>query len=469
MTANLLRGHVSWPAMPELGARPAAAAKASGRRGRRHGIEIKPGSVKQARAEAGLSLGQVANGAVSRTAIYFVETGKAKPSIETLRLIAERTGRPLDYFLARPSTIEPRSSPHTLEVELLLATNDPQAALAKGRALLATEQDPDITARARYLMAYALLRLAQPIESRRLATAARDHFERTGDKLMTAECLGHEASAAYLLQDPSALGLAERGLDLCRSLQPVPRTSEARLLFVLGSVHATNQDWPAAIDCYERAIAAGEVVQDLRRLSLMYSGLSLAYSEVDQLNQSAYYAQRALAIHETLNDRLSLARSETNLGILLIKRGELASAGEHLNRGLVLFDEAAVALGKAEVLLGLCELAIARSQLAEAEKFAVDARDLAERLSEKATLAESHMWLGRIAAERGDDARVDAEFGAASGILELLGASERLSRCHVQYAELLEQRGNLVAANQQLRLALGRLPGRARKDHSATA
>ncbi|HAF18645.1 MAG TPA: hypothetical protein DCK96_02730, partial [Chloroflexi bacterium] len=80
--------------MPEVVARPAPTPKVSGRRGRRHGIEIRPGSVKQARADAGLSLGQVANGAVSRTAIYFVETGKAKPSLETLRLIAERTGRP---------------------------------------------------------------------------------------------------------------------------------------------------------------------------------------------------------------------------------------------------------------------------------------------------------------------------------------------------------------------------------------
>src|SRR5216684_8425293 len=85
----------------------------SGRRGRRRGVEIKPGTVKQARSDAGLSLAQVAGGEISRTAIYFVETGKAKPSMETLKLIAERTGRPLDYFLARPSTIEPRSSPHT--------------------------------------------------------------------------------------------------------------------------------------------------------------------------------------------------------------------------------------------------------------------------------------------------------------------------------------------------------------------
>ena len=174
--------------MPEVDTRPDPIRRPSGRRGRRHGVEIRPGSVKQARAEAGMSLAQVAGGAVSRTAIYFVETGKAKPSMETLKLIAERTGRPLDFFLARPSTMEPRSSAPTLEVELLLATNDPQAAVAAGREILAQDQDPETIARTKALMAYALLRLAQPAEARRLAVSARSHFERTGDRLMTAEC-----------------------------------------------------------------------------------------------------------------------------------------------------------------------------------------------------------------------------------------------------------------------------------------
>src|SRR6202140_3173410 len=114
------------------------AAAPSGRRGRRHGVEIKPGTVKQARSDAGLSLAQVAGGEVSRTAIYFVETGKAKPSMETLKLIAERTGRPLDYFLSRPSTTEARSTATTAEIERLIATGDPEGALASAEALLST-------------------------------------------------------------------------------------------------------------------------------------------------------------------------------------------------------------------------------------------------------------------------------------------------------------------------------------------
>src|ERR1700730_9181475 len=92
----------------------------SGRRGRRKGVEIKPGTAKQARLEAGLSLGQVAGNEISRTAIYIVETGKAKPSMDTLKLIASRTGRPLDFFLTRPSTMEARSSAGSAEIERLI-------------------------------------------------------------------------------------------------------------------------------------------------------------------------------------------------------------------------------------------------------------------------------------------------------------------------------------------------------------
>lgn len=430
---------------------------ASGRRGRRAGVDVRPGTVKQARIEAGMSLGQVAGGAVSRTAIYYVETGKARPSMETLRLIAERTGRPLDFFLSQPSTMEPRSTAGTSGPELLVAKGEYRAAIAAARELLDQRPDPELAARLRYLMANAHLQLAEPAEAQPLLTAARSYFERTGDVLMIAECLGREASGAYLAQQPGARALAERGLELCRSLTPVPKITEGRLLSVLGGVHATNQDWPAAIEAYEQAIAAGDVVQDLRRLSLMYSGLSLAYQEVGRLSDAAHYSRRALTIHETLDDTLSLARSENNLGCLLIKQGELTEAERHIRRSLELFETTKVEMGRAMVLTSLCELALARSDVMAAEHFATMALGLAERCAEPGSVADVHQWLGHVAAARGDDARVDAEFRLALHGLEALDAPERLSRCHLAYAEVLERRGDLADANDHLKQAIAGL------------
>src|SRR5438445_8041588 len=89
---------------------------AAKRRPRLKGVDVKPGSVRQARTESGLSLAQVANGELTRAAIHLIETGRSRPSMPTLQLIASRTGKPLSYFLAgkpanlghQPAAVDPR-------------------------------------------------------------------------------------------------------------------------------------------------------------------------------------------------------------------------------------------------------------------------------------------------------------------------------------------------------------------------
>jgi tetratricopeptide (TPR) repeat protein len=440
--------------------------RSSGRRGRRRGVEIKPGTVKQARLEAGLSLGQVAQGDISRTAIYFVETGKAKPSIETLRLIAERTGRPLDYFLKEPLDAERRLSTAAAEIERLVVSEDNVGAAALGETALGEALDPDSAARIKFHMSMAYLRLGQPVIARRLASAARAYFDQVGDLLMTAECLGNEASATFVLEEPQAIRLAEAALAACRAIKPIPRLTESRLLMVLGNVHASNEDWEAAIETYREAIAAADVVQDLHRLSLMYSGLSQAHQELGQFQEAGRLAQRALNLHQTLNDRLSLARSENNLGVLLVRAGDLNGAKPHLEQSLRLFDESGVETSKANVFLSLAELALAKHEPSEAERQCHEAMDLASRLGEVATVAEAHYWLAKVGEARGEEWAVDAEFAATFEALGGEPGKGRAARYHAMYAEILEARGDLKAANRQLKLALSFPPPSARGQES---
>src|SRR2546430_3103244 len=174
--------------MSGVAVEPAAADGSSGqgkatsgrRRGRRRGVEIRPGSVKQARQEAGLSLGQVARDDISRTAIYFVETGKAKPSRETLELIAERTGRPVDFFLEVDS--EQRTNiVRITEVERRLVTGDNAGAVEVGEAALESKPDDDTAARIRLLMSMAYLRQAQPVIGLAPGASARAHLGPVSD------------------------------------------------------------------------------------------------------------------------------------------------------------------------------------------------------------------------------------------------------------------------------------------------
>src|SRR5215831_761038 len=341
------------PRVPEAdGPRPNSAR----RRGRRRGIEVRPGSVKQARTMAGLSLGQVARDDISRTAIYFVETGKARPSRETLELIAERTGQPMDFFLTGAGSADQHPATRIAELERLLAVGDNQGVVAAADAAFAQHYDPDTTARMQWLASMAHLRLAHPVIGRRLAVAARSRFEQVGDLEMTAQCLANEAQAATLIQDPSAVHMAEGALATARSLRPRSQVLEARVLRVLGHTLISNMRWNEAIECYRDAIAAADVVQDLQQLSLLYSGMSLAHPEIGQIGEATRYAQKALTIHETLNDRISLARSLNNLGWMLVKLGELPAARSHLDRAIRIFEELGVEPGKAAMLMSLASL-----------------------------------------------------------------------------------------------------------------
>jgi tetratricopeptide (TPR) repeat protein/DNA-binding XRE family transcriptional regulator len=418
------------------------------------GVTLKPGSVKQARQEAGLSLAQVGKGHVTAPAIYLIETGRTRPSLPTLEHIAHRTGKPVEFFLANPGGVIDESQAKVADLEAMVADGRYNEAIELGRSLLDLGSSAYRLGRIRYFVALAHLQLAQPDRAAGLLAEARAHFEATNDGVMLAECLGAEASLAYMTQRSDALALAERALTVCRSLKPVPTPTEARLLGIVASAHVANMEWDKAIDFYEAAIEAAGSYFDLRRLAKMYSGLAFAYHELGQIDIAARYASRSVALLEVLRDSLSLARSENNLGLILMARGELSVAREHLDRSLELSEASDLEVGRSHVLLSLCELCLQEGNLEQAREFAGEALALAGRLHEGPNVAEAHIWLGRIADRLGNDQSTDHEFAQAIHGLEQLGTTERLFRCHGIYAEILERRGDVAKAYVHMKKAL---------------
>jgi tetratricopeptide (TPR) repeat protein/DNA-binding XRE family transcriptional regulator len=410
--------------------------------------------VKEARQKAGLSLGQIARGDISRTAIYFVETGKAKPSQETLELIAQRTGQPIDFFLTGADSTQRHPEIRIAELERLLATGDNEGVARAAAAALAQGYDAASTARLKMLASMGYLRMAQPVLGRRLAVEARMFFESVGDLERVAEALGQEAQAAGLMQDPAAVQIAEGALATCRSAKPTSRVLEARLLRVLGHQLLTAYRWSEAVVCYEEAIAVGEIVHDLHQLSLLYSGLSLAHQELGQINEATQYARKALTIHETLNDRLSQARSLNNVGYMLVRLGEFAAARSHIDRAIQIFDAHHVETGKALCLCSLAELESEEGRLETALLTAQRALDLATRLDELASVAEALRLRGVIFAKQRRNVNADEAFGAAIAAAERAGGGPRLVQIHENFAEILEARGDLATANRHLKHAL---------------
>ena len=418
------------------------------------GVTLKPGAVKQARHDAGLSLAQVGKGHVTAPAIYLIETGRTRPSLPTLEHIAQRTGKPVEFFLADPGGTTDETQAALADLESMVAVGRYTDAINLGQSLLNLGTSAYRLGRIRYFLAMSFVQLAQPGKAVGLLAEARAHFEAINDSVMLAECLGAEASLAYLTQRPNALELAEKALAVCRSLTPIPTPTEARLLGILATAHVANFEWDKAVEYYKEAIEVAGSYFDLRGLAKMYSGLSSAYQEMGQIDIAARYATRSVTLLEVLRDRVSLARSENNLGLILMARGDLDAARGHLDRSLELSEDADLEVGRSHVLLSLCELCLREGNLEQAQAFAREALLLAERLQEEPNVAEAHMWLGRIADKVNDHPTADYEFALAIRGLEQLGTNERLFQCHGIYAEVLERRGDVAQAYVHMKKAL---------------
>jgi tetratricopeptide (TPR) repeat protein len=300
----------------------------------------------------------------------------------------------------------------------------------------------------------AYLQLGKPDRGKGPLAEASRHFASVDDAEMHAECVAAEASIALLEQRPDALELAMRALAACRSLRKIPNALELRTLNGLASAQYLFGDLNEAVGTFEAAIERADPVLDMRRLGKLLDSAGIAYRELGQLQKAVHYSSRAVALFEALNDLVSLARAENNLGWALTGRGELTSARTHLERALQLHDQTNLVSTRSVLLSSLCELCVAEGHIGLAASYADAALELGERQNEAWCIAKARMWKGRIAARLLRDAATDTEFHSALAILENSGMTARLVRCHAEYAEILERRGDLPRAYEQIKAAV---------------
>ncbi len=400
-------------------------------------------------------MAQVGGDERSRTAIYLIEVGRSRPTPETLQLISERTGKPIEYFLPGSSNPSPMSAPSEEEnLEAQLRSGAYPQALETVERLLEGEHGRVEEAWLRLRRGIALLHLGRPDDALPELRTAQAIFEQAGDRWMVVECQEHEATALAHQEDPAALAVAEQALERCRELRPRPHALETRILSRLAALYVARHEWARAVELSERMVEAAGSIYDLRRMAEMYNDLAIAYAEMGDPARATTYSQKALVLHDLLRDQLALARAENNLGFALLRLGKLNGAQLHMERSLALCRQIGIERGQGHVLLSLAELHLVKGEHEQAAERIEAAKNLTRSLGEQATLALAHQLGGRVAAAASDDDLADREFGAALDLLRTLDQPARLAGCHAAYAEILERRGETALALQHMKQAL---------------
>ena len=253
--------------------------------------------LRQARQEAGLSQRQLCGDTITRNMLSQIENGSARPSMDTLRILAERLGKSMGYFLEDEAVTSPNQA---------LMAMARQAAPGQVLALLKDYRAPDgVFDHERYLLeVLACLTLAeqavaegkQPLAATLLEQAARagEHtpyytpeIERRRILLLARTGIEDAAVLASLLPDNT-------DELLLRSEGAMEASNFVRAAALLDSADRQDSSWQYlraevhfAQAQYEQAAAHYAQAAPSKKV---YARLEACYRELRDFEKAYYYA-----------------------------------------------------------------------------------------------------------------------------------------------------------------------------------
>ena len=396
-------------------------------------MAINAAALKRARVESGLSLAEVAGDSMTRQAVHLFETGRARPTLDKLRLIVERLGN-----ISIESALADVSEDGLAELDAQQRFDELDELAAQ---LL---HDLNTTKRTRALATYyagkAVLNRA-PARALVLFRRARRLLLRVAEPLLAAEAMDWEAAALYLLQDVSATGVGREALERYRVLPDRQPHVEARMLEHLGTYRLQRGEHKSAIDHYREALGVAGARLELIRLANIYHGIAEGCRQAGQTRQALEYMERAVHFYRTEHEvrgpiSANLARAENDYGVHLMRSGQWERAEEMIRASLDHYEELGVGPGRTHALLSMGELHQLWGRMDQAIDWTVQAVEHSQRLGETVAQATSYQQLGELWAAGGNTDGFEACFDRALEILDRAALPERRAECMARYGRV---------------------------------
>lgn len=255
--------------------------------------------LKQARLEAGLSQRQLCGQEITRNMLSQIENGSARPSMDTLRYLASRLGKPMGYFLEEQAVTSPNQDVMAKARQAYAQGEDPLKILKEYR-------EPDEVFDPEYHLLAALSRMAlakQAIDDGRAAYAwtlleeAATHGKATpyytsdherARLLLCYEARPDQASGLagqlpsnlteILLRADAEPSAAQKGRILDAAPQDDPRWHQKR-----ADAYFREQNYAKAIIHYEKA----------PQTRLVFEKLEICCKELEDYKGAYFYAVKA--------------------------------------------------------------------------------------------------------------------------------------------------------------------------------
>lgn len=342
----------------------------------------------------------LAGGDLSVSFISMVEHGKVRPSLATLRLLADRLGVTSSSLLSEadgPGEAEARLR----HGDILLRQHQLTPALEAYQAAEALA----VRAGDRRLLTRARLGLGQALLGLRQFDLADEHLRRADSgagELADAGLAALAANARGLLAIRRRRFRVARthltdALALIRRSDPPDRRLQAVILTNLGRVFLNLGLAGQALAAFEEARAFLDQAADPAARALLDINSGIAAMQDRAFDEAAAYLQRASAHLEVQENLQLLGGVKRNQAMLLLERGRPADAETLLRQSLTIAERLADDSGRAATLTELARAALAQGRAGEAERWAAEAVRLAQQLEDPAEAARGEAVLGAVA------------------------------------------------------------------------
>jgi predicted ATPase len=196
----------------------------------------------------------------------------------------------------------------------------------------------------------------------------------------------------------------------------------AKVLVAAGSLAYSYGDFEWCERYSEEGLMLSRQVGDALRMAWAEFGLGVAAMSRADHEAATPHLHESLRFFRDIGVDFGVARATISLGMVALMRGDVSRATETLHEGLRVAHRIGDRTGTCITLYNLAQVSLSRGDYDHAAIHFEEGVALAEQVADRANVAYCLEGLATVAGARGEAERSAHLFGAAEGLLEVLGA-----------------------------------------------
>lgn len=412
--------------------------------------------IRNARLQLAMTQEELAGRHFTKGFISLLELDKARPSLESLSIIAARLNKPLTYFLEDLTDTCREVDLHNQIGHAYVYVGDVEKARAEfGAALEMSERLDDDRRRAESMqgLGIAAFKSGDFDEAVSYLKEAARIYDKLG--LRFPECVAwYQLGVSYQSQGfvTKAIESYIESLKLSDS-ENVNASFRLKLLANLAHAYRNIGVLDEAEALYKESLTLGSELHDFCSVGKSLMGLGLLYRERGEVDQALHYTSRAMQLFETQENLRLLADVHNNLGMIMAEKGQWDAAYDHYRRSLHLRDVANEPEKSAYTLTELARYYHAKGELDKAWETCERASVLLEergKQEDRVEVGRIQMTKGLIERDRGNMVSASRLFQESLEIFRAHGARRELAEVCSQLGRFFMEQGETTKSNQLL-------------------